>query len=59
MAEILQMTSFLNAFPWEKNLIEIKRKFIPDDSINNKSSLVHVMACHQTGGKPLPEPMIT
>ena len=38
-------------FDW--HFIEI----IPDCSINNKLSLVHVMAWHQTGNKPLPESM--
>ena len=28
-------------------------------SINSKSVLVQVVACHQTGGKPLPKPILT
>ena len=34
-------------------LVEISLKFIPIVSINNKLALVQIMACHQTGNKPL------
>ena len=34
-------------------------EFIPNDPVDkNSAALVQVMACHQTGGKPLPEPML-
>ena len=40
-------------------LIQISLKFFPNGPINNKSALVQVMACRQTGDKPLPEQMLT
>ena len=40
-------------------LIRISLKFLPKGPFDNKSALVHVMAWHQTGDKPLPEPMFT
>ena len=33
--------------------------FAPKGTIDNKSALVQIMACHQTGDKPLPELMLT
>ena len=33
--------------------------FVPNGSIDNNSALVQVMGRHQTGDKPLPEPMHT
>ena len=30
--------------------------FVSSDPIDNKSILVKIMACRQTGDKPLPEP---
>ena len=33
--------------------------FVTVDLIQNKLSLVQVLAWHQTGAKPLPEPMMT
>ena len=39
--------------------IRISLKSVPKSLIDNKSALVHVMACYQTGYKPLPEPMRT
>ena len=42
-----------------KCTIQISLKFVPRGSIDNKPALVHVMAWHQTGNKPLPEPMLT
>ena len=38
--------------------IKISLNFIHKGAINNKSSLVHVMAWHRTGDKPLSELMI-
>ena len=40
-------------------LIQISLKFVPKGPIDNKSALVQVMACPQTGDKPFPEPMLT
>ena len=34
-------------------------KYIPEGLIDGKSVVVQVMAWHQTGDKPLPEPMMT
>ena len=39
-------------------LIQISPKFVPKGPIDNKASLVQVMAWHRTGAKPLPEPMM-
>ena len=39
-------------------LIGISLKFVPKGTIDNKSALVQVMAWHQTGDKPLSEPML-
>ena len=38
--------------------IHISLKFVPRSPIGNKPALVQVMAWHQTGDKPLPEPMM-
>ena len=40
-------------------LIKIPLKFIHKDLIDDKSSLVQVMAWHLTGAKPLPESVMT
>ena len=34
-------------------------EFVPKGLIDNMPALVQVMAWHQTGAKPLPEPMLT
>ena len=39
--------------------IQIALKLVPEDPIDNKSAVVQVMAWCWTGGKPLPEPMLT
>ena len=39
--------------------IRISLKFIPKGPIDNRSALIQVMTWHQTGVKPLPEPMLT
>ena len=39
--------------------IRISLKFVPRGSIDNKWTLVLVMAWRRTGDKPLPEPMMT
>ena len=38
--------------------IKISLKFVPRSPIDNKPALVQVMAWHQTGDKPLCEPML-
>ena len=40
-------------------LIEISLKFVPMGPIDNKATLVLIMAWHQIGGKPLSESMLT
>ena len=40
------------------NLIWISLKFVLKDLTDNKSALVQAMAWHQTGDKPLLEPML-
>ena len=39
--------------------IQILLKFVPKGPIDNKRATVQVMAWRRTGGKPLPEPMLT
>ena len=39
-------------------LIKISLKFVPKGPINNNPALVQIMACRQTGDKPLSEPMM-
>ena len=51
-----------NAYTWMKNfriLIELSLKFVPKGPIDDKLSLVQVMAWRLIGDKPLPEPMMT
>ena len=38
--------------------IQISLKFVPRRTIDNKPTLVHVMAWRRSGDKPLPEPML-
>ena len=40
-------------------LIHISQKFVARGLIDNKSSLVQVIAWHRMGNKPFPEPMMT
>ena len=40
-------------------LINIPLKLVPEDQINNIPALVQIMAWHQIGDKPLPEPILT
>ena len=40
-------------------LISIPLKLVSKGPVDNKSALVQVRACRQTGDKPLPEPMMT
>ena len=60
MANILQMIFSNQFFLYESCiiLIQISLKFVPKGSINNKPALVQIMAWHQTGNKPLSEPMM-
>ena len=39
-------------------LIQISLKFVPKSPIDNKPALIQVMAWHQAGNKPLPEPNV-
>ena len=58
MTAILQ-TTYLNAFIEENVIVivQISPKFFPRGSIENKSSLVQVIAWSGPGNKPLPEPI--
>ena len=38
--------------------IQISFDFVPEGPINNQPALVQIMVQHQTGNKPLPEPMM-
>ena len=38
--------------------INISLKCVPKGLINNIPALVHILACHRSGGKPLSEPMM-
>ena len=40
-------------------LIQISLKFVPNEPIDNKVALIQLMTWHQTGNKPLSEPMLT
>ena len=57
---VISQTTFSNAFLWIEKLcilIPISLKFVPKVAVDYKSALVQVMAWHQTGEKPLSEPM--
>ena len=60
MAAILADTIFKCIFLNENDRISIKISliFVPRSPIDNKPTLVQVMAWCQIGDKPLPEPMI-
>ena len=60
MAAILADAFFKCIFLNENNemLIQISLKLVPRRPIDNKPSLVQVMAWRRTGDKPLPEPMM-
>ena len=47
---------FMNENIWLS--INISLKFVPKVQINNVPALVWIMACHQTGDKPLSEPIL-
>ena len=49
--------NFINENVWVS--IKIPLNFVPEGPINNKFSLVQVMAWRRTGNKPLHEPMMT
>ena len=61
MTIILADDNFECIFFNENDIIplRISLKFVPQSLINNKPALVQVIAWHQTGNKPLPEPMLT
>ena len=61
MAAILADNIFRCIFLNENDRIPIQISliFFPMSLINNKPKLVQVMVWHQTGNKPLPEPMLT
>ena len=40
-------------------LIKISLMFVPGGPIDNMTALVQIMAWHQTGDKPLSEPMLS
>ena len=56
LADDILKCIFLNENVWI--LIEISLKFVPMGPIDNTRTLGHIMACHQTGDKPLSEPMV-
>ena len=55
-ADVIFNCIFFNENP--HILIPISLKYVPLCPIDNKSALDQVMAWHQTGAKPLPEPMM-
>ena len=61
MASILPDDNFKCIFVNENDriLIWISPKFVRKGPIDNRATLVQVMAGHRTGDKPLPEPMLT
>ena len=60
MAAISQTTFFRCIFMNEKSciLIQISLRFVQKGLIDNKSTLVQVMAWRRTGAEPFPEPML-
>ena len=60
MAAIFAEDNFKCIFLNENDRIPIwiSLKFVPSSPINNKATLVQVIAWHQTGNKPLPELML-
>ena len=60
MAAILADNIFKCIFVNENDTIpiQISLKFVPRSPIDNKPTLVQVMACCRIGDKPLPEPMM-
>ena len=61
MATILADDNFKCIFINENDRIpiQISLKFVLRSPVDNKPALVQVMAWHQTGDKPLLEPMLT
>ena len=55
MADIFQ-TIFLNEDVWILNTIWLK--FVPKGPIDNHTALEQIVAWHQTGDKPVSEPVI-
>ena len=55
--DVISQMTFLNAF--SSILIKISLKYVSKGPIDIKSTLVQVKAWHQTGNKPLSEPMMT
>ena len=53
-AETKWMTLIKTTVFWLKFSLE----FVPNGPINNKPALVQIMVWHQTGDKPLSEPMM-
>ena len=54
-------TAFSHAFTWMKMYefpLRFHKKFVPKGVINNIPALVHIMAWHGPGDKPLSEPMM-
>ena len=57
LADNIYKCIFLNEN--DRITIQISLTFVPRGPFDNKPALVQVMAWHQTGDKPLPEPMLT
>ena len=62
MVAILADDIIFKCIFWNENVrisIQISLKFVPMSPIDKKAALVQVMAWRRTGGKPLPESMLT
>ena len=59
MAAILENNIFKRNFWNETVRISIQNSFVPNDLIDNKATLVQVMAWCRIGDKPLSEPILT
>ena len=57
LADYIFKCIFFNKDVWIS--IKVELMYVPKDPIDNKAVLVWVMAWHQTGYKPLSEPMMT
>ena len=54
----ISQMSFWKYF-FQRNIFNFYSRYADKNSINNVSALIQVMAWHQIGAKPLPEPMLT
>ena len=59
LADAIFNCIFLNQYDGITITIQVSLKYVPRNPIDNKPTLVQVMAWRPTGDKPLPEPTMT